>query len=55
MSDEQTETGDLTERFRAFAQEVDPQPSRTLPVAMVIGVVAAALIVLATVVALLTL
>ena len=55
MSDEQTETGDLTERFRAFAQEVDPQPSRTLPMAMAIGVAAAALIVIATVVALLTL
>jgi hypothetical protein len=55
MSDEQTETGDLTERFRAFAQEVDPQPSRTLPVAMMIGVAAALVIVVAAVVALVTL
>jgi hypothetical protein len=55
MSDEQTETGDLTERFRAFAQEVDPQPSRTLPMAMVIGIAAAVLIVVAAVVALFTL
>jgi hypothetical protein len=55
MSDEQTETGDLTERFRAFAQEVDPQPSRTLPVAMMIGVAAVVVIIVATVIALLTL
>ena len=55
MSDEQTETGDLTERFRAFAQEVDPQPSRTLPVAMMVGVGAAVIIIVATVIALVTL
>jgi hypothetical protein len=55
MSDEQTETGDLTERFRAFAQEVDPQPSRTLPVAMMIGIGAGVVIIVAAVIALLTL
>ena len=41
MSDEQIEPGELTERFRAFAQSADPAPSRALPVAFIAaGVVA---------------
>ena len=35
MADEQAETpGEMTERFRAFAEAVDPAPSRTLPMGM---------------------
>jgi hypothetical protein len=43
--DEQVEPGELTERFRAFSETVDPAPSRALPVAL-IGAGALALIVL---------
>jgi hypothetical protein len=32
MSEEQLESGEITERFRAFAQSVDPEPNRTLPI-----------------------
>jgi hypothetical protein len=40
MSDEQIEPGELTERFRAFSEQVDPQPSKAMPVTlMVAGVV----------------
>ena len=35
MSDEQMEPGELTERFRTFAQSVDPEPSRALSVALI--------------------
>lgn len=35
MADDQMEQGELTERFRAFAESVDPAPSRTLPVALI--------------------
>jgi hypothetical protein len=35
MADEQAETGELTQRFRAFAEEVDPKPSRALPVGLI--------------------
>ncbi len=31
MADEQAEPGELTDRFRAFAETVDPKPSRALP------------------------
>ena len=37
MSDEQTEPGELTDRFQAFAQTVDPAPSRGLPIALIAG------------------
>jgi len=41
MSDEQMEPGNMTERFRAFAQSVDPEPSRIpLLVLMSAGAVA---------------
>ncbi len=41
MADEQIEQGELTERFRAFSESKDPEPSRALPVAwVVVGVVA---------------
>lgn len=36
MSEEQIESGDLTDRFRAFAQSADPAPSRALPVVLII-------------------
>ena len=43
MADEQAEpTGELTERFRAFAETVDPAPSRTMP----LGLIAAGAVVL---------
>ncbi len=37
MSDEQIEHGELTERFRAFQQSVDPEPTRAMPVALIVG------------------
>jgi hypothetical protein len=37
MADEQTEPGELTERFRAFAETVDPGPSKALPTSMIIA------------------
>ena len=37
MSDEQSEPGELTERFQAFAQSTDPAPSRGLPIALIAG------------------
>jgi hypothetical protein len=47
MSEDQQEPGELTERFRAFSQSVDPAPSKALPVALIatIGAVALLLIV----------
>ena len=48
MADDQIEQGELTERFRAFAETVDPGPSRSLPVALI---VVGAVVVLALVVA----
>ena len=48
MADDQIEQGELTERFRAFAETVDPAPSRSLPVALII---VGAVVVLALVVA----
>jgi hypothetical protein len=50
MADNQVEPGELTERFRAFAETVDPAPSRTLPVALM---VTGAVVVLALVVTIL--
>jgi hypothetical protein len=36
MTDEQqAETGELTERFRAFSRTVDPAPSKAFPMALV--------------------
>ena len=35
MADDQLEHGELTDRFRAFSQSVDPEPSRVLPVALI--------------------
>jgi hypothetical protein len=38
MSEEQMEQqGELTERFRAFAQSVDPEPNRTARNALLAG------------------
>ena len=49
MAEEQIEQGELTERFRAFAEKVDPAPSRSLPLALIVG---GAILVLALVAAL---
>jgi hypothetical protein len=36
MTDEQhVETGELTERFRAFSQTVDPEPSKAFPIVLI--------------------
>ena len=36
MTDEQhVETGELTERFRAFSETVDPEPSKAFPLALI--------------------
>jgi len=43
--DEQAEPGELTERFRAFSETVDPSPSKALPFAL-IGAGALAVVVL---------
>jgi hypothetical protein len=37
MSEEQIEHGELTERFRVFAQSVDPEPSRNPRNALLAG------------------
>jgi hypothetical protein len=34
MADDQSETGEITERFRAFAEQSDPPPSKRLPIAL---------------------
>ena len=36
MTDEQLETtGEMTERFRAFSEQVDPEPSRVFPMVLI--------------------
>jgi hypothetical protein len=45
MTDEQVEPGELTERFRAFSESVDPEPSKAFPMAL-IGLTALAVVVL---------
>ena len=35
MADEHAEPGEVTERFRAFAETVDPEPSKALPVGLI--------------------
>jgi hypothetical protein len=37
MADEQAEAGELTERFRAFAETVDPKPSNALPMGLIVA------------------
>ena len=37
MADDQRETGEITERFRAFAERSDPAPSKGLPIALIVG------------------
>lgn len=49
MADEQTEPGELTERFRAFAEKVDPEPSKALPTGMIIAGAAALAVLIAVV------
>ncbi len=48
MADEQAEPGELTERFRAFSETVDPKPSKALGTGLMVaaGAVLVALIVL---------
>ena len=48
MPEDQIEPGELTERFRAFSESVDPEPSRALPVALLVagGVTLVAVVVL---------
>ena len=52
MSEEHVEHGELTERFRAFAQSNDPEPNRTARNALLIG---AGIVVLLALVALVVL
>lgn len=54
MADDQTEHGELTERFRAFADSVDPAPSRALPVALIVGAAVLLVALVAAIVLLLT-
>jgi hypothetical protein len=37
MADDQRETGEITERFRAFAETSDPDPGKGLPIALIVG------------------
>jgi hypothetical protein len=37
MSEDHMEQGELTERFRTFAQSVDPEPKRTARKALLVG------------------
>jgi len=53
MAEDQIEQGELTERFRAFAETVDPAPSRSLPLTLIVGGVVLVLAVVAAVVFLL--
>jgi hypothetical protein len=47
MSEEQIEPGELTERFRAFSETKDPEPSRALPVGFLVAGVVAVIAVIA--------
>lgn len=49
MADEHNEPGEVTDRFRAFAETVDPEPSKALPVGL-IAAAAAVVVALAVVV-----
>ncbi len=49
MADEHVEPGELTSRFQAFANTVDPAPSKAFPVGL-IAAVAAVVVVLGAVV-----
>jgi hypothetical protein len=40
MSDEPLEPGNITERFRTFAQSADPEPSRLPQILLVAAIVA---------------
>jgi hypothetical protein len=35
MADEQREPGELTSRFQAFANTVDPEPGKAAPIGMI--------------------
>jgi hypothetical protein len=52
MSEEHVEHGELTERFRAFAQSVDPEPNRTARTALLAGGAIVVLLALITIVVL---
>jgi hypothetical protein len=39
MTDDHHEPGEITERFRAFAESSDPAPSRGLPAVLIVGAV----------------
>jgi hypothetical protein len=34
MADDQSEPGEITDRFRAFVEQADPAPGRGLPIAL---------------------
>jgi hypothetical protein len=53
MSEEKTEHGELTERFRAFAQSTDPEPNRTARSALLVGAVIVVLLALVALVVML--
>lgn len=50
MSEEQIEPGELTERFRAFSQSSDPEPSRALPAILFAAGAAVVLVLIAAIV-----
>ncbi len=49
MADEHAEPGEVTDRFRAFAEKVDPAPSKALPIGMIAAIAVAVVAVIAVV------
>ncbi len=54
MSDDQMDPGEITDRFRAFAETSDPAPSKGLPIALIVGAVVLVALVAVAIVALAT-
>lgn len=49
MAEEHAEPGEVTDRFRAFAEKVDPPASRTMPMGMIAAGVAVVVVLAAVV------
>ena len=52
MAEPQNETGDITDRFKAFATSADPAPSRALSLGLVVAGVALVVVLVVTIVVL---
>jgi hypothetical protein len=49
MAEEHAEPGELTERFRAFAERVDPPAGKALPMGLIVAGIAIAVVLVAVV------